>query len=140
MKVSPYSRSHFPYLQLMILAFFVNGTCFATETVTQRQLNHRNQSPELTTSPLANPLPTMLAENPDRCVKFRTESRYRTGFEHWVHNNNTCKAEAKCSVTTDVAPNPRRVTLAAGQKESLLTFRGSPARNFKASVVCKLTK
>jgi len=73
------------------------------------------------------------------CITARTEARYRNyGYDHLVHLANGCARAAQCAVSTNVNPKAQHVTLAAGEKKTVLTFRGSPARVFKAKVECQL--
>jgi hypothetical protein len=72
------------------------------------------------------------------CVELRPEVIYRNnGYDHIVHLRNRCDKAAVCSVATNVNPTPVEVTLAAGQKVAVLTFRGSPAREFTPNVTCR---
>ena len=76
--------------------------------------------------------------NPAKCVKVRTEARYAAyGYDHVVELENTCDKAMTCDVSTDVNPTPASVDLAAGETKSVLTYRGSPASEFKAQVDCK---
>lgn len=72
------------------------------------------------------------------CVSHTTEARHIMGYDHLVHIKNACESEATCKVSTDVNPQIQLVTVAPGQTKSVLTFRGSPAREFKATVECRL--
>ena len=71
------------------------------------------------------------------CVKWKQESRF-VGFayDHLVHLTNGCDHPVRCDVSSDVNPEPTSVTLKKGEKKSVLTFRGSPSRKFKAKVAC----
>jgi hypothetical protein len=72
------------------------------------------------------------------CVKVTTQSRYVSGYDHLVHLDNQCDESATCEVSTNVNPKVQTVTVAAGKKATVLTFRGSPAYEFEAQVECKL--
>lgn len=75
--------------------------------------------------------------NPD-CVHVRTEARYIPyGYDHIVEVENTCDKAVSCSITTDVNPTSTQLSVPAKQTRSVTTFRGSPAREFKAEVSCK---
>lgn len=81
------------------------------------------------------------AKQPDTpaCVHWRTEVRYANyGYDHWVIIHNGCERSAACVVTTDVNPEPIRVGVPRDQTREVLTYRGSPAREFSARVVCRL--
>lgn len=72
------------------------------------------------------------------CVKVRSEARYGAyGYDHIVELENTCAKTVTCSVVTNVNKQPSEVTIAPNTKASVTTFRGSPAREFKADVSCK---
>ena len=79
------------------------------------------------------------AENPDLCVKYKTEARFSSGYDHWIHIKNSCSAAVTCKVSTNVNEKIKRVQLASAQRKSVLTFRGSPARTFQASVKCVIS-
>jgi hypothetical protein len=72
------------------------------------------------------------------CVSWKAEARF-VGFayNHLVHLDNRCPHSVSCTVKTDVNPEPVTVSLSKGEKRTVLTFRGSPARRFKATVVCE---
>jgi hypothetical protein len=75
-------------------------------------------------------------ENPE-CVHVRTEARYVAyGYDHIVEIENTCEKAMRCTVMTDVNPEIAIVSVAVGQTRSITTFRGSPSREFKATVAC----
>lgn len=71
------------------------------------------------------------------CVTHRTEARYSGyGYDHFVHLENGCAKKARCVVSTNVNPEKQTVMLDAGAKQTVATFRGSPAREFQATVEC----
>jgi len=73
------------------------------------------------------------------CVSSWGESRYRNmGYDHIVHLRNGCQKTVLCRVTTNVNPDTVEGTLAPGEERELLTFRGSPAREFVPKVDCRL--
>ncbi len=81
------------------------------------------------------------AKQPDApaCVHWRIEVRYANyGYDHWVVIHNGCQREAACVVTTNVNPEPIHVGVPVDATKEVLTFRGSPAREFHARVVCRL--
>ena len=72
------------------------------------------------------------------CVTKRAEARFvGVAYNHLVHLGNACTYPVSCVVGTDVNPTPKTVTLAPKEKKTHLSFRGSPARVFKATVTCK---
>lgn len=73
------------------------------------------------------------------CIGFWGEARFRGyGYYHIVHVANGCDRAAVCDVSTDVNPTPERVTVPAKQQVEVVTFQGSPAREFVPHVECKL--
>src|SRR5262245_6976700 len=72
------------------------------------------------------------------CVEAWGESRYRSGYDHIVHVRNRCEKPVVCRVSTNVNPDPVEGTVAPGEERELLTFRGSPARDFVPKVDCRL--
>ena len=83
------------------------------------------------------PSPARGADERLDCVKARTESRYRNyGYEHLVHLESQCRQKAACDVSTSANPEKTRVTLRPAEKRTLMTHRGSPAREFEAIVEC----
>lgn len=82
--------------------------------------------------------PAPLSNGAVDCVAYRSEARYRgVGYDHLVTLQNECEVQVHCSVSTNVNPQPVQATLSPGQRVTLLTFRGSPARSFVAYVTCK---
>lgn len=82
--------------------------------------------------------PTDAAEEPDpaTCVSYRAEARFSIGYDHLVHVTNACEREVQCHVSTNVNPTGVDVRVAPQRTETVLTFRGSPARSFTAEVDC----
>ena len=76
--------------------------------------------------------------NPD-CIDVWGEVRYGSyGYDHVVHIRNRCEAVAECDVSSNVNPTPSRVTVAPKAEAEVLTFRGSPAREFSPRADCRL--
>jgi hypothetical protein len=74
--------------------------------------------------------------NPE-CVRVRTEARYVAyGYDHIVEVENACEKAVDCTITTDVNPASSNLAVPPRQTRSVTTFRGSPAREFKADVAC----
>jgi hypothetical protein len=72
------------------------------------------------------------------CVTHKAEVRYvGLAYNHLVHFQNKCHYPVTCNVKTDVNPKPETVKLAPNERKTHLTFRGSPARVFKADVKCR---
>lgn len=74
-----------------------------------------------------------------KCASVRSEARYGAyGYDHLVEIENSCERALQCTVKTDVNPEPTQVRVGPKEKATVLTFRGSPAREFKADVRCQL--
>lgn len=73
------------------------------------------------------------------CVKVTTRARYVAGFDHLVNLDNQCDDSATCEVSTNVNPKVQVVKVPPKSQETVLTFRGSPASEFVATVNCRLT-
>jgi hypothetical protein len=72
------------------------------------------------------------------CIRHWPEVLYRNyGYDHLVHIKNDCRTRAVCAVATNVNPKPTEVPVAAGEQVDVLTMRGSPAREFTATVECR---
>lgn len=81
---------------------------------------------------------TVFAQNdrPD-CVEVEGVARWAAAsFNHWVVVHNRCEEPVRCTVATDVSPEPHRLDVPAGQRREVLTRRGSPARSFAPRVQC----
>jgi hypothetical protein len=73
------------------------------------------------------------------CVEVHAVARYRNyGYDHLVVLRNQCDRKAFCEVSTNVNPDPVRVEMPAGGAAEVLTFRGSPAREFTPRATCHL--
>jgi len=73
------------------------------------------------------------------CVRANAEARLAAlGFDHLVRVENGCGGPVTCDVSTDVAPTPVHVHIPSGQHADLVTFRGSPSREFSAIVACTI--
>jgi hypothetical protein len=72
------------------------------------------------------------------CVKSQSEARFDGyGYDHWVHLTNACKVAVRCSVKTNANPEGTVVELGVGEQKSVMTFMGSPAREFTVEVSCQ---
>lgn len=77
------------------------------------------------------------AKKPGDCVDVKSEARFSgVGYDHLVTLKSACKKRLKCVVRTNVNSEPATVTLDPGEEESVLTWRGSPAREFTPDVKC----
>jgi hypothetical protein len=72
------------------------------------------------------------------CISSRTEARPANGYDHLVHISNGCDAVAECSVSTDVSPAVKNVTIAPGTEQTVVTARRAPTPDFAATVACSL--
>jgi hypothetical protein len=73
------------------------------------------------------------------CIDAWGEARYANyGYDHIVHLRSRCHVRAVCDVATNVNPQPTRVSVPAGREVEVLTYRGSPVREFSPKVSCAL--
>jgi hypothetical protein len=73
------------------------------------------------------------------CIQSWPEARMQAyGYNHIVHLRNTCSLPADCVVTTDVNPEPTRVSVDAKSETEVNTYLGSPARVFTPKVTCTM--
>ncbi len=73
----------------------------------------------------------------EACIQVVPMVRYRSyGYDHIVRIQSTCDTDRECWVVTDVNPKPIFTVVPAGEAVEVLTFRGSPSRNFTATVEC----
>ncbi len=73
------------------------------------------------------------------CVAVSASAHYGAyGYDHVVTLKSSCARDAGCTVKTDVNPEPIAVRVAAGKTAQVVTFRGSPASTFRATVACRL--
>jgi hypothetical protein len=87
----------------------------------------------LAASALADPPPSAAVT----CVDVKTDAPYAgLGYDHLVLLTSNCKKPVTCSVKTNVNPKVQRVTLAPGEKQTVVTWRGSPAYAFTPDVTC----
>jgi hypothetical protein len=78
---------------------------------------------------------------PKDCVQSWPEARMQAyGYNHIVHFRNVCDATADCVVTTDVNPEPTKVSVAPKSETEVNTYLGSPARVFTPKVVCAMRR
>jgi hypothetical protein len=75
------------------------------------------------------------------CVKVSSQAIFSgSGYDHVVTIANGCDRSADCDVGTDVSEETLSVEVPAGESRDVVTYRGSPASEFKASVKCSLKK
>jgi hypothetical protein len=72
-----------------------------------------------------------------KCVDVQAEAYYILGYDHRVHVTNNCKKAVSCSVKTDVNPKAVQIELAPGEKQTVITWRGSPSSTFTPDVSCR---
>lgn len=76
-------------------------------------------------------------KKPGGCVDVSTEASFASvGYDHIVTLKSACQKTVTCTVKTDVNPEATSVSLDPGESQSVVTWRGSPARVFKADVTC----
>jgi hypothetical protein len=77
-----------------------------------------------------------LAQAPD-CFLVEAEARYGSmAYDHYVRITNRCDREIRCRVSTDANPAVQIVDVPAREAREVITFRGSPAREFTPSASC----
>lgn len=75
------------------------------------------------------------------CVKVQSQAIFSgSGYDHVVSIENGCERDADCTVSTDVSEETLSVSVPAGESRDVVTYRGSPASEFKATVKCTLKK
>lgn len=92
----------------------------------------------LVLAPLTASPRTAAAQNtvPD-CVTVRAIVRYGAGaYNHWVRVENGCERRVRCQIATNVNPDPVAATIEPGANTEVMTFMGSPAREFTPRVTC----
>jgi hypothetical protein len=71
------------------------------------------------------------------CVSFSAEARFRNhAHDHVVHLLSRCRTSVLCAVSTDVNRSGVDVDVKPSEHVEVITFRGSPAREFEARVHC----
>jgi len=58
------------------------------------------------------------------------------GYNHVVYVENQCDQKMSCTISIDVAPQPITAAVAGKERAEVVTFRGSPSREFHAKVEC----
>ena len=72
------------------------------------------------------------------CTEVRTEVVYENlGYTHTVILTNHCGKPLVCTITTTSNPEPILANLTPEETHAVVAFRGSPAREFSATVNCK---
>jgi hypothetical protein len=86
----------------------------------------------------SSPILLQGADEEPTCVAFWPEIRYRNyGYDHIVHLRSACDVQAYCRVWSDVNPHPTDVLVPPREEIEVVTFRGSPARQFTPHVECR---
>ena len=83
-----------------------------------------------------------LAQNrvPD-CVTVSAHARWgASAYNHVVGVANACERPVRCRVATDVSPGETNITVPVGETREVVTFLGSPAREFTPRVTCELVQ
>jgi hypothetical protein len=92
-------------------------------------------------SPLLAEDKSSAPSKPGGCVDVHSDASFASvGYDHIVTLKSGCKRAMTCTVTTNVNPEPALVELAPGEEQSVVTWRGSPAREFTPNVTCNETK
>jgi hypothetical protein len=75
------------------------------------------------------------------CVEAWGDARYgAAGYDHYVHVRNHCERAVECRVWTNVNPARTDLTVPSHGENEVLTFRGSPAREFVPHAECRLVE
>lgn len=75
---------------------------------------------------------------PPECMQVSHEARYRGyGYDHVVILENSCDRVQRCEVHTDVNPKVVEVVVPGKARKEVVTFRGSPSREFTPQASCK---
>jgi hypothetical protein len=98
-------------------------------------------SPLYSQAPDKKPQPPQVAadtsKKPGGCVDVTSDASFASvGYDHIVTLKSGCRKTVTCTVKTDVNPDAASVQLDPGESQSVVTWRGSPARVFKADVSC----
>jgi hypothetical protein len=81
--------------------------------------------------------PAAPKDNP--CILSWPEARMQAyGYNHIVHVKDVCDAAADCVITTDVNPEPTKLSVAGKSEAEVNTYLGSPSRVFTPKVVCTM--
>ena len=85
--------------------------------------------------------PAPAPQKPKDCVDVRGQASWASvGYDHVVTVTNSCKQAMRCSVKTNVNPDATTLDLEPGESKSVVTWRGSPAREFTPDVSCSERK
>lgn len=75
------------------------------------------------------------------CIEVQASARWGAdAYNHYVRLANGCDRRARCTVATDVNPEPQAVEVGPHASVEVLTFRGSPASVFTPNVRCELVR
>jgi hypothetical protein len=73
------------------------------------------------------------------CIQSWPEARMQAyGYNHIVHVKDVCAVGADCVITTDVNPEPTKLSVGPKSEAEINTWLGSPARVFVPTVVCTM--
>lgn len=73
------------------------------------------------------------------CIAVRKEARYGAyAYNHFVVLTNRCEQAARCTVSTSANPEEKAVRVGVGETKEVVTYIGSPARDFDPNVRCTL--
>lgn len=85
------------------------------------------------------PLTALAQQREPECIRVTGEARWgASAYNHYVRVENACDRAARCQVATNVNPQPQTIDVPAGETVEVITFRGSPAREFTPNVTCEL--
>lgn len=78
---------------------------------------------------------------PSNCVAWSTETKMDAyGFDHFVNLESKCPVAVACDITSSTNPQTVHANVKPGEKQRVLVWRGSPARELSAEVTCSASR
>lgn len=75
---------------------------------------------------------------PQQCVSWSAHANMAgVAYDHIVELRSKCERPMRCTITTSTTPQPSSATVAPGASQTVLIWRGSPARSITAEVTCE---
>jgi hypothetical protein len=122
-----------PSAVCVLVAFALSLTCGTADAVSPGN----GAFSELRNADTSTVMADMADSKALTCIAYWPEGRYGAiGYNHIVHLQSSCPAAAVCRVSTNVNPQSVDVAVKPGEHVEVLTFRGSPAREFTPKVTC----
>lgn len=127
---------HQPICSLLAAAFMLHGDPSLAGDV-EMQSGSLLDHPVIGVGELAPLDESRPAAPPSSCVKYQARVRYSLGYDHLVDLQNGCEKSIVCTVKTNVNPEAQQISLPAGEAATVVTYIGSPAREFTPKVSCQ---